>query len=503
MDVGTVKITLEQHIESETRLLRGSDGQVYVQIRSKDGDVEVVPIDSKQFEEWLILHCFETWIPARRPAIKAAIAAIKASQRGVRYPIAVRVGGNPHGEVYWDLSNGSGKAVEMTANGWHVVEDPKVLFPTHGLREGLSEPQGGGSIRALGEMFGLSTHNEALIIAFCLACLKGSGPYPTLLITGPENSGKTTLATYLKALLDPSAVGLRALPSSEKELATSARDNFLLVYDHVQTVSDDLGSAVSRLNKGTTFVGCSRGVEQIVFQGARPVVMAGSDEMLVNRDLASRALVVRLETRPCFTSGRGMHLDGLASLRGALLDIVCHGLRRLDGVKLVTPQSDYEFEKWIEACELPHWGLAAFSAAYELNVAEGRQDLVELDPLLTVFEEYIRDVKSFRGTAGQLLQELNAAAGIPKGRLWPRNPRALSGRLRRDVKLLPEIEMAFGIKEGRNRDRLMFADLKHSPELPEKSGSPAKAGKERAGTTVSGKIARAETGAELPLFSGD
>jgi hypothetical protein len=74
----------------------------------------------------------------------------------------------------------------MTANGWRVVEGPKVLFPTYHLREGFGEPRRGGSIRTLGEMFGLSAHNEALIVAFCLACLKGSGPYPTLLITGPE-----------------------------------------------------------------------------------------------------------------------------------------------------------------------------------------------------------------------------------------------------------------------------------------------------------------------------
>src|SRR4051812_47399249 len=51
-------------------------------------------------------------------------------------------------------------------------------------------------------------------------------------------------------------------------------------------------------------------------------------------------------------------------------------------------------------------------------------------------------------TARQLLQELNAAATIPKVIIGREIPRGLSERLRRDAKLLlPEIKMEFDIKE--------------------------------------------------------
>ena len=192
----------------------------------------------------------------------------------------------------------------------------------------------------------------------------------------------------------------------------------------------------------------------------------------------------------------------MADLRGALLDLVCHGLRRADGAKVTAPLRDREFENWIEACELPHWGLVAFSTAYEGNVADSYNDLLELDPLLAVFRDYVREIKTFRGTAGQLLQELNGAARIPKGHRWPRNPRALSGRLRHDAKLLlPEIKMEFNIKEGRNRDRLIVADLKLSPESPKKPDGRAKAADKGPGSMAKGKVASAAAGAELPLFS--
>ena len=82
------------------------------------------------------------------------------------------------------------------------------------------------------------------------------------------------------------------------------------------------------------------------------------------------------------------------------------------------------------------------------------------------------EARTFRGTAGQLLKELGTAATF-KGNSWPNSPRALSERLRRDAKLLPEIDMEFGIKEGHNRNRLIVANLKPCPELPQETNSEA------------------------------
>jgi hypothetical protein len=115
------------------------------------------------------------------------------------------------------------------------------------------------------------------------------------------------------------------------------------------------------------------------------------------------------------------------------------------------------------------------------------------------FHKFMMKAKSFRGTAGQLLQELNAAESIAKGHRWPQNPRALSGRLRRDAKLLAEIEMVFDIKQGRNRHRLMVAQVKMAPEPPENVGRPAKEGPQGRASRRKAAPAIARE-AELPLF---
>jgi hypothetical protein len=499
MDMESTRYTLEKHIADKARLVKGSDEQVYARFQSVNG-VEIVPVHSEQFERWLTGHCIESCLPVNKQAIKLAIEASLARSWPDLERLAVRVGANTPDEViYWDLADKACSAVQVTPSGWTIIKDPKVLFRTDQGRQAFTVVESGTAIRNLRDMFGLSDHNEALVISFCLACLRGSGPYPVLLIIGPDDSGRTALAKYIHAVIDASTPDLRSFPSSEKDMMISAKDNHLLVYDDVQTVSPAMGAAICKLSKGTVFSECRRGREQLLFQGARPLILVGNDEMLLNRELASRALVVRLAARKTFTSGFEPEHESLAQMRGALLDIVSHGLRRWPKVEIAKPFRDYEFEKWIAACELHHWGLKDFDAAYENNVSEGAIDLVELDPLLIAFRDYMGKVGTFLGTATRLLQELNAHTSM-KGIRWPTSARALSGRLRRDCKLLlPEIEIDFDPPAGRKNERLLFAEAKFSRSTSEAlKETESKCAEKPAGTRRKAKKA----GPDLPLFAG-
>jgi hypothetical protein len=467
MDPLTIRTTLESHITDQAQLYKGDDGRVYARFRSEDA-IKVAPLDSKECEAWLIQHCMQYAIPVKPEAIKLAIASAKTNLRSKPEAVCVRVAARGNGsEVYWDLADGSGRAVKVTADGWSIVDDAPGLFPTSSARGALSEPAKGGSIHGLRERFGLSAYNEALIISFCLGCLRGKGPYPILAIVGPESCGKTTLAAYLRALVDPATPMLRNMPKKDVELAISARNNHLLAYDGIEAVPTWFSRAICKVSKGTAFSAYSKGREQILFQGARPVILAGTEEMLLNRELASRAMIVRLEPRTNFKSNMTEEFAGLAEMRGALLDIVSHALGRSRDIEIPAPRKDYEFEKWIAACDLPHWGLEAFEEAYETSASDALSDVVELDPLLLAFRTYMSKAGTFRGTASDLLRELNGMKGTFKGNRWPKNPRDISGRLRRDVKLLPEVDIEFDIREGHNRTRLMVAQSRLQMEKPQ------------------------------------
>ena len=261
-----------------------------------------------------------------------------------------RAGLRHGGWARWDLADGSGRAVKVTADGWRIVDDAPGLFPTSSARGALSEPAKGGSIHGLRERFGLSAYNEALIILFCLGRLRGKGPYPILAIVGPESCGKTTLAAYLRALVDPATPMLRNMPKKDVELAISARDSHLLAYDGIEAVPTWFSRAICKVSKGTAFSVYLKGQEQILFQGARPVILAGTEEMLLNRELASRAMIVRLEPRTNFKSNMTEAFEGLAEMRGVQLDIVSHALSRQRDIEVPAPRKDFPSSLGLGAC---------------------------------------------------------------------------------------------------------------------------------------------------------
>ena len=61
-----------------------------------------------------------------------------------------------------------------------------------------------------------------LVVACLLAPLRSSGPYPSLAVSGEQGSAKTVLSKMLRALVDPNAAPVRALPRDERELMIAA-----------------------------------------------------------------------------------------------------------------------------------------------------------------------------------------------------------------------------------------------------------------------------------------
>ena len=57
-----------------------------------------------------------------------------------------------------------------------------------------------------------------LVVAWALAALRDRGPYPVIVLSGEQGSGKSTISAVLRALLDPNTAPLRALPREDRDL---------------------------------------------------------------------------------------------------------------------------------------------------------------------------------------------------------------------------------------------------------------------------------------------
>jgi hypothetical protein len=288
--------------------------------------------------------------------------------------------------IYLDLANDSRQAVEITPEGWKIVENPPVYFRRIAGMKSLPKPEPGGSIRDLKRFINVDSDEPwILIVTFLMGALNPKGPFPILLLQGEQGSAKSTTARILKNLIDPSSSPLKSLPKSEKDFIISARNNWLIVYDNISGMSRETSDMLCRLSTGGGL--STRALytndEEKIFEVQRPAILNGIENMINRADLTDRSLLVNLPRIP--DEKRKLESDlwfefdqAKAKILGALLDAVSHAMANLDKVELKSLPRMADFARWIIAGEkkLP-WQPGKFSEVYETNRNESMLEVFE------------------------------------------------------------------------------------------------------------------------------
>ncbi len=152
---------------------------------------------------------------------------------------------------------------------------------------------------------------------------------------------------------------------------------------------------------------------------------------------------------------------------GALLDAAAHGLRRLSRVRLERSPRMADFALWATACETAFWSPGTFLRVYDANRRSAIEGVIEADPVAAFVRKIMAVRSTWTGRASDLLRARIAAGdNVPDGTAgWPKNPRALAGRLRRCQTFLRTvgIDIAFS-REGRTGSRMIrMTSLTKSP----------------------------------------
>ena len=146
-------------------------------------------------------------------------------------------------------------------------------------------------------------------------------------------------------------------------------------------------------------------------------------------------------------------------LLGALLAAVSHGLQVLPDVHLQRLPRMADFARWEAAGETALWPSGTFARAHAANRRAAVEDAIDADRWDACVRELMAERGSWRGSAADLLRigADRSSDGIARGGAgWPKNPRALAGRLRRAQTFLRAlgIEAAF-CREGRAGSRVI------------------------------------------------
>jgi hypothetical protein len=437
-----------------------------------DGRIETYPLGSAAFRGWLIRAYGDRYpVPVRggttrpgvpgRQAVGETLHALTAyAERGPVHDWFVRLGWTDDA-VYLDLGTPDRTAVKITAMGWSIMVRPSVMFlRPPGLRP-LPRPtrgQGATGIRELARLLGLRREGSMLVIGWLLGCLMPNGPYAVLALTGVQGAGKSITTRILRRSVDPNVAEARAAPRSERDLLIAARNAWILAFENLSEVDQELSDAMCRMATGSGFGARTlyTDLEETLVSVRRPQVMNGIPDLATAADLLDRSVTVVLPRRAeaSVLDERelwGRFEEAAPRILGALLDAVSCALRRRDEVKLERTPRMVDFARWVEAAAPAlGWKEGAFLAAYVRNQEAGARLAVEADPAGAAVAVLMTERSVWRGTAGALLDALRAQARDDERRSLPTTAHHLSNGLRR---LEPALRrLGLEVRRERTRD---------------------------------------------------
>jgi hypothetical protein len=407
-----------------------------------DGHWQNHPIRSRPFQLFLLRSYYrETGNSPGAQAIRATLELFEAKALfdGEESPINLRVA-NHRGKLYLDLCDRAWRAVEIDAEGWRIVNRPPPRFHRTRGSKPLPAPERGGSLDELRGFLNVDHQGWTLIKAFLVAALRPNVPCPILVAKGEQGAGKTTACRIISALIDPRTGALRGVPREVRDLTAAARNSWIVCFDNLSHLPEQLADAACRLATGGGFGGRElySDHDEAIFDATRPMVFNAIPDLGAARpDFLDRAVIVEfLDMKPEMRRDEAQFWREFEELRprilGALLDAASAGLRNLPNVSLDQPPRMADFAIWVNACE-ESLGMKPGEAlaAYRANCAETHNLALESSPLYEPVAELARE--GFSGTVAELYDRLNCmmSESMRRSVRWPKAPNALSNALRR------------------------------------------------------------------------
>jgi hypothetical protein len=475
-------------VDEQAALFYNRDGETFATFRVGDHR-ETWPTSSRRFRRHLgrLYYRATQRTPTSRAVAEAqATLEAQALYEGAQQEVYTRIAGDGIDVVYVDLCDEKWRVVEISASTgtFRVVDDSPVRFVRARGMLALPVPKHGGNLLALRELVNVGDEGDwALVLAWLVATLRPTGPYPILLVHGEQGSCKSTLVRILRKFVDPNKADLRPEPRDTRDLAIAASNGWVIGLDNLSHIKPWLSDALCRLSTGGGFA--TRQLftdkDEVIFDAQRPVVITGIEEIATRGDLIDRC--IRVELQPIAAAKRKPESEIWAAIDasagqilGALLDAVAYALRAHRDLRLSVLPRLADFAIWATAAEaglgLP---AGAVIAAYERNRADANQTALESSPIATLVIALVREQGTWSGTATELLRVLGGRADdlARRAKCWPRTPSAMAGALRRSAPNMREagILVEYSRASGHDRQRLITISMV-PPPAPEPEAGP-------------------------------
>src|SRR5712672_3408946 len=397
-------------------LFHDPDRQGWASVRI-GGHWENHAIRSRDFRLFLLrIYYGDTGESPGGQALRAATELFEARALfdGEECPVHLRVA-EYGGRLYLDLCDRAWRAVEIDDEGWRIVDRPPAKFRRSRGSQALPEPERGGSLEELRPFLNVDHHGWILIRAFLVAALRPGFPLPILVAKGEQGAGKSTACRVISSLIDPRTSALRGVPREVRDLTAAARNSWLVCFDNLSRLPEELADAACRLATGGGFGGRElySDHDEAIFDATRPMVFNAIPDLGAARpDFLDRAVIVEfLDMKPEMRRDEAQFWREFEEVRprilGALLDAAAAGLRNLPNVRLDQPPRMADFAIWVNACE-ESLGMKPGESltTYQSNRTETHRLALESSPLYQPVAELAQE--GFSGTLAELYAQLNS-----------------------------------------------------------------------------------------------
>ena len=454
---------LRPHVRALFRSRGGAEGhQSWIQVED-EGATHTWPLHGEEVLHWMMRRGYEETGRIHTPQITQALRMLWQARAAVGPlgSVARERWIDPEsGALYWDLHDAEQRAVRITGKGWEVVRWPSAACRYAPGRAALPVPERGGRIEILREMMRIESETAwQMIQAWLVQALRPSGPYQHLALTGRHGTAKSTLARYLRELVDPVGLGIGVdkLPRNDEDLMLVASTARVVVIDNVSRLNPTWSDTLCTLATGTRLQrrrlyhdGMTLSIE-----ACTPVITTSIAQVATRGDLRDRTVHVRLEPMKAPHRRTLTDLDERfrairAPLLGALCDALARALANLGrGTAPLRRMADAW--DWVEsAVEGDAWqrheGIEKLRAACDESERESLADEIDASSVGGRILEWMKShPKGGEGTATRWHERLREIRG---GADFPPTPHHLSAELER---IAPALLVEFGIAVRRSR----------------------------------------------------
>ncbi|TQL48781.1 hypothetical protein FB562_1887 [Homoserinimonas aerilata] len=436
---------------SRYTVVRGDDSKTYAVQHSLPGIAFGLRGDGGLRQQLAAAYYDDKGRVASGGALSDALAVLEGDAlQATEARVAIRLGKHEE-SVVLDLGAPDAHAVVVSADGWQIVESAPILFRRTKATLALPSPSRTGTLEKLRALLNVDESGFRLIVGWLIGAMLVDSPHPILALTGQQGTAKTTAATLILSLIDPSPASMQSQPRDEENWAVSAFNAYGIGLDNISRMAPWFQDALCKAVTGAAFVRRERYSDDSisVLKFRRPIVITTIDPGALQGDVADRLLPIELQPiskRHRLTDAEvSAAADKIRAMTlGALLDLLAKVLEALPDVELKEKPRMADFAQVLAAIDqVAGWQTLR---DYLTATTSAARDVVDGNSFATALVELVRSAGRWEGTCSDLLKEFGDGKHPVD---WPKTPRAVAEQLSR---LTPALA-ASGVEVYRPQER--------------------------------------------------